>query len=655
MTERQIKKRQRFKERRQRWITVNSVALVMIVIMIAGLFVAHNKLSKETYIEYAESSSVQYSVKIPKDAPFYSEYLDEFKEFADENGDLWIPSNYAYPTSAATTVKIDINYVLEVCAPDIDYAYTYRITAQPEVVDGATKSKFPLPKTILEEETEPQYENSNAKLHFKKSVEIDYHQYDNLVKDFEKKMEIKNATENLIITMEVEVVGMSEILHKNSENACVIKVTMPLNENAFDINYSTTSSNCGDCKIVDGKSPEELQYLIDFAKVLGAVGLVILVILFVGINLTKNHDVTYYTKIQRLVNSYRSFIQKVEGGFDVTGYQIVIIASFREMLAIRDTIQSPVLMSENSDKTRTQFFIPTNTKILYLFEIKVDNYDKLYKKHPDWVDDSIIDTSNIRHVAATPVVTPAEVPVAATTEASAPAVTNNYSTVTNNVHNDGDRFDYGFDGRDGIEDRRSERRNLVEERRSERRNLAEERKAERRSLAEERRADRRDRLEDRRSKGRGRRGEIEEMNVRSSVSNAPVAAPVAESTQQTPAANPAFVNNQSAPVVNGQPVYYAPVANAQPVYYAPVANAQPVYYAPVANAQAPVARNGYTTSGCKSASLYVDGQQKVVTNQGGCYPCKTTVNVMLGGCSNAGGENTVNVISGNCQNGKIKK
>jgi hypothetical protein len=134
------------------------------------------------------------------------------------------------------------------------------------------------------------------------------------------------------------------------------------------------------------------------------------------------------------------------------------------------------------------------------------------------------------------------------------------------------------------------------------------------------------------------------MNVRSSVSNAPAAAPVAESTQQTPAANPAFVNNQSAPVVNGQPVYYAPVANAQPVYYAPVANAQ-----------APVARNGYTTSGCKSASLYVDGQQKVVTNQGGCYPCKTTVNVMLGGCSNAGGENTVNVISGNCQNGKIKK
>ena len=588
MTERQIKRRQRFKERRQRWITINTVALVMIVVMISGLLITHNKLSKETYIEYAESSSVKYSVKIPKDAPFYSEYLGEFKEFADENGDLWIPSSYAYPTSAATTVKIEIDYVLEVCAPDIDYAYTYRITAQPEVVDGATKSKFPLPKTILEEETEPQYENSNAKLHFKKSIEIDYHHYNDLVKDFEKKMEIKNATENLIITMEVEVVGVSEILHKNSENACVIKISMPLNENAFDVKYSTSSSNCGDCKIVDGKSPEELQYLIDIAKVLGAVGLVILVILIIGINITKNSDVSYYTKIQRLVNNYRSFIQKVNGGFDASTYQVIVIATFREMLAIRDTIQSPILMSENTDKTRAQFFIPTNTRILYLFEVKVDNYDKLYKKHPEWVDDSVIDVSTAGHA---PVATPEVAPV----EGAAP-VTNNYSSVTN-VQNTANRYS-----------RREERRAA---------------KLARKAAREEERVAK----------------AAEALARKEALAHA---APAVENTQPAPVAAPAPVANNAQ--VNPQ---YVPV-NAQPVYYVPAANAQPVYYAPVA-------RNGYTTTGCKSASLCVDGQQKVVTNQGGCYPCKTTVNVMLGGCDGAYGENTVNVMTNGCQNKKTKK
>ena len=35
-------------------------------------------------------------------------------------------------------------------------------------------------------------------------------------------------------------------------------------------------------------------------------------------------------------------------------------------------------MTENSDETKTSFLIPTNTKLLYVFEIKVDNYDEIY-------------------------------------------------------------------------------------------------------------------------------------------------------------------------------------------------------------------------------------------------------------------------------------
>ena len=60
------------------------------------------------------------------------------------------------------------------------------------------------------------------------------------------------------------------------------------------------------------------------------------------------------------------------------------------MLSIRDTIQSPILMSENKDQTKTQFVIPTNTQILYTFEIKVDNYDEIYGKTED--DELVFDS-----------------------------------------------------------------------------------------------------------------------------------------------------------------------------------------------------------------------------------------------------------------------
>ena len=101
-------------------------------------------------------------------------------------------------------------------------------------------------------------------------------------------------------------------------------------------------------------------------------------VLVVFVYVTRNEDVNYAIKVRKILRAYRSFIQQIDGEFDAEGYQIVPIKTFTEMLGIRDTIQSPVLMSENADETMTRFLIPTNTKILYTFEIKVDNYDLIY-------------------------------------------------------------------------------------------------------------------------------------------------------------------------------------------------------------------------------------------------------------------------------------
>ena len=105
---------------------------------------------------------------------------------------------------------------------------------------------------------------------------------------------------------------------------------------------------------------------------LGAIALVVFMYL------TRNEDVTYAAKIRKILKSYGSYIQRINGEFDSEGYQVVMIKTFVEMLGIRDTIQSPILAFENKDETMTSFLIPTNTKILYVFEIKVDNYDDIY-------------------------------------------------------------------------------------------------------------------------------------------------------------------------------------------------------------------------------------------------------------------------------------
>ena len=68
----------------------------------------------------------------------------------------------------------------------------------------------------------------------------------------------------------------------------------------------------------------------------------------------------------------------MEGEFDDQGYQVIMIKSFQELLGIRDTLQAPILVTENRDQTKSRFLIPTDSKMLYAYELKVDNYDELY-------------------------------------------------------------------------------------------------------------------------------------------------------------------------------------------------------------------------------------------------------------------------------------
>ena len=93
---------------------------------------------------------------------------------------------------------------------------------------------------------------------------------------------------------------------------------------------------------------------------------------------TKNHDINYTNKVKRLVASYRSFIQEILDPFPMDGYKQVLVKTFDEMLDVRDTIGSPLLMHANEDGTATKFMIPTSTGLVYVYEIRVENYDEIY-------------------------------------------------------------------------------------------------------------------------------------------------------------------------------------------------------------------------------------------------------------------------------------
>ncbi len=110
------------------------------------------------------------------------------------------------------------------------------------------------------------------------------------------------------------------------------------------------------------------------AIVLGVVDVLAIALLAAFVYFTRTEDITYTARVKKILSQYKSYIQKINNLFEMSGYQVIMVDTFDEMLEIRDTIQAPILMYENEDKTCAKFIIPTDSKLLYLYQIKIDGY-----------------------------------------------------------------------------------------------------------------------------------------------------------------------------------------------------------------------------------------------------------------------------------------
>ena len=361
MSEAEKRRRQNYKRNRQKWIIAQAVVLVIVAIAIAVSAFAYVDLSRTYYIDYTESSDIDYKVWLKPNNHYDSDWLGE---------------GQAYVASLIDNVKADFKYRLSMDAANVAFDSVYNVTAQLIIVDNTTKVNIFDPTYTLVTDT-PVTQNSSSSLVINQAVEINYDTYNNLANDFIETYKLNDTTCTLVVTMNVGVNGSSDAFVGSADNQHKLSLNIPLARTTLDIEM-TSSVSSGENKVLalkGGTNPDLFKNIAIYSSVLEG----LLILIFIGfIFLSRNDDINYTNKVKSIVSAYRSFIQQVTNGFDTEGYQVLTIATFDEMLGIRDTIQSPILMCENEDQTCTKFFIPTNTKLLYLFEIKVDNYDEIY-------------------------------------------------------------------------------------------------------------------------------------------------------------------------------------------------------------------------------------------------------------------------------------
>ena len=349
--------RDEYQNKRKKRIRIQTIVIIALTVALLISSFAFTKQSKDTFVAYAEEGNVIHRAYLADNSFYEESYL---------NG------THAYVASLIEKMTADFSYDLRMATDVVSYQYTYRIDAQLEIKDKASNS--PVFNPIFNIVPQTNATEQGSKLSIRKLVEFDYNEYNRLANEFVTSYNLKNTVNTLIVRMHVDVVGMSESFASDNAGEYVIELHIPLLETMVKPLVSTTIP-AGEQKIVAKDTMAKNVFMI-LAIVFGALDVIAAGVLVAFIILTRDNHIDYARKVERLVSNYKSYIQKTLDEYDVSGYQVIRVEAFTELLEIRDTIHQPVFMYENEDRTCTRFFVVTTLRSIYIYEIKVEE-DKI--------------------------------------------------------------------------------------------------------------------------------------------------------------------------------------------------------------------------------------------------------------------------------------
>ena len=358
------------KLKRARYRKLRNTMIIVLVVILSLTFagtlysgIKYYNLNKEEYVTYSEKSNTNYLVYL-KDNPFYDkEYL--------EKGD-------SYVASIIDSIEGQFEYRLLMDTVGVSFNYSYWIDAELEIVDNTSGRVIYKPVDNLVQNKTYKIASANC-IHITDKVTISYDEYNDFASDFISAYNLENSTSNVLIKLHVEINENASHFANEVNNSYVVSINIPLTKQTVNIDItSTIPTSVQKVLLIEDI---ELNNFYKHLTILLAIVELILVIMFVlFLYLTRNNDINYSIKIKKIINNYKSYIQRILNPFEYDAYKVIKLSSFTEMLDIRDTVRSPILMYENEDQTCSTFVIPTNTDLLYLYEIKVADYEEIYSQ-----------------------------------------------------------------------------------------------------------------------------------------------------------------------------------------------------------------------------------------------------------------------------------
>ena len=348
-------------KRKNKIIIFLSIIVFVFIISLLCLIIYFNK-RKVQYVNYNEQSDIDYKVYLKSNEFYEKNNLEKDNQYISELID-YISANFHH--------KISLE------KENIEYNYSYRIEANLVVQDKVTNKNVYTYNEVLVPKNE--FTTTRRDVSIDELVSIDYNKYNNLISKFVTTYNLYETKNMLYVSLYVNVLGTcDENDMNNNESITTLEIPLTAKTVSMDIKNNLVASEDNVMLCI---KPSKLNFIYLLISIVGLISCIIIFIkMILFISNTRNAKTMYEIELKKILNNYRSYIQKINTPFVFEGYQSLKVDNFTDMLEIRDTTNQPILMFENTEKRSTHFIIPTNAKILYIYSITVKKIEREMKE-----------------------------------------------------------------------------------------------------------------------------------------------------------------------------------------------------------------------------------------------------------------------------------
>ena len=331
-------------------IAIYSVAFVVLFMLGGFLIIKSLYVDNAQYINYTETSNIDYKVYL-KENSFYDEaYLDK---------------GMLYVASLIDHIDIDFLYNFNI-SEKVKLDFDYNLVGVLSITDTEGK------KTYLKKEYElmpkKKFSMGDSQDHtITENLIIDYNQYNQIANSFKATYGVDTNSKLAVYFKADRVSSDNSLENVAQENNLLMEI--PLSERSVSISMDYKNIN-NNSQLVKKKSISigNIILLLIAIGVIGVsiVSLVKLLKLFGVLNDNKTLHDKYVNKIMK---QYDRLIVEHFTCPDLNKYNNIKIKDFNELLDMRDNLKSPILYY-NAVRHEKSYFYIQNYKDLYLLVIK---------------------------------------------------------------------------------------------------------------------------------------------------------------------------------------------------------------------------------------------------------------------------------------------